>query len=111
MKKFNAVAMAIFLSLFITASFASSPEYKKGEADAQKPVNCATAEADIRALESEKAHVADQMKAGVTAMTPFGMILADLSGTEGEIASVATGDYNKMLDAKIAEIKQKCGVK
>jgi hypothetical protein len=32
------------------------------------------------------------------------------SGTEGDQAKVASGEYNKMLDKKIAEIKTKCGL-
>jgi hypothetical protein len=31
--------------------------------------------------------------------------------TEGSQAKVATGDYNKILDAKIAEIQQECEVR
>jgi len=31
-------------------------------------------------------------------------------GTEGDEAKVASGEYNKMIDKKIAEIKQQCGM-
>jgi hypothetical protein len=33
------------------------------------------------------------------------------SGTEKTKIEVGTGDYNKMIDKRIAEIKEKCGVK
>ena len=74
-------------------------------------MNCATAEGDIRALKSEKVHASQQMAAGVTAIVPVGLVVNVAKGTEGSQAKVATGDYNKMLDAKIAEIKQECGVR
>jgi hypothetical protein len=111
MTKVNAIVLAIFLGVLVSASWAASADSTKGEADAKKPVNCATAEADIRVLNSEKAHAADQIADGVTAIMPIGLVFSTLTGTEGTKASVATGDYNKMLDDKIAEIKQKCGVK
>jgi hypothetical protein len=84
---------------------------KKGDADAKKSVNCATAEGDIRVLKSEKVHASQQMAAGVTAILPVGLVVNVAKGTEGSQAKVATGDYNKMLDNKIAEIKRECGVK
>lgn len=111
MKKVNAIVLAIFLGVLVSASSASSADYKKGEADVKKPVNCATAEADIRVLNSEKAHAAEQLADGVTAIMPIGLVFSTLTGTEGSKASVATGEYNKMLDDKIAEIKKQCGVK
>ena len=82
-----------------------------GEADAKKPVNCATAEADIRVLQSEKTHASQQIAAGVTAIVPVSLVVGVATGTEGTKAKVATGEYNKMLDDKIAEIKRECGLK
>jgi hypothetical protein len=32
------------------------------------------------------------------------------TGTEGTKAKMATGEYNKKLDEKIAEIKMQCGL-
>jgi len=107
MKSISAVFMVFCLAACLT-SCASS--YKKGEQDVKKPVNCATAEGDIRALKSEKAHVAQQLAAGVSAITPIGLVAGVVTGTEGTKAEVATGDYNKMLDDKIAEIQQECGL-
>jgi hypothetical protein len=73
-------------------------------------VNCATAEADLRVLQSEKTHTSQQIADGVTAIVPIGLVIGVVTGTEGGKVKVATGEYNKMLDAKIAEIKQKCGL-
>jgi predicted small secreted protein len=110
MKKTAMVIMAILLSALLT-SCASKETVKGGQADAKKQVNCATAEGDIRALKSEKVHTSQQVAAGVTAIVPVGLVVNVVKGTEGTQAKVATGDYNKMLDAKIAEIQQECGVR
>ena len=110
MKKTAMIITAILLSALLT-SCASKETVKEGQADAKKQVNCATAEGDIRVLKSEKVHASQQMAAGVTAIVPVGLVVNVVKGTEGTQAKVATGDYNKMLDAKIAEIKQECGVR
>jgi hypothetical protein len=34
-----------------------------------------------------------------------------VTGTEKEKVEVATGEYNKMIDKRIAEIKETCGIK
>jgi hypothetical protein len=86
-------------------------EYKKQQEAAEKmPVNCATAEGDIRMLQSEKANVAQQAAMGVTAVAPIGLVAGLLTRTEGAKVKVATGDYNKALDAKISEIKTTCSI-
>ena len=110
MKKTAMLITAILLSALLT-SCASKETVKEGQADAKKPVNCATAEGDIRVLKSEKVHTSQQVAAGVTAIVPVGLVVNVVKGTEGSQAKVATGDYNKMLDDKIAEIKKECGVR
>ena len=59
-------------------------------------------------LEKEKAHASNQALAGVTAVAPAGLVLGILTGTEGDKIKVATGEYNKQIEAKIAEIKKAC---
>lgn len=83
---------------------------KEEKAAEQMPVNCATADGDLRVLRSEKTHVAEEIALGVTAIYPAGLIVGLLTGTEGTKLQVATGEYNKKLDAKIAEIQSSCGV-
>ncbi len=104
-----AMAVLAICSLMLFPSCAK--QYKKAETEAKQPVNCATAEADIRVLQSEKAHTAKQVEMGVSAVVPIGLVAGVVTGTEGTKIRVATGEYNKMLDAKIAEIKKECGVK
>jgi hypothetical protein len=110
MKKTALTIMAIFLCTLFTAC-ASQKTVNKGEMDAKKSVNCDTAEGDIRALNSEKTHASEQLATGITTIVPIGLVTSVAMGTTGTNTKVATGDYNKMLDAKIAEIKKTCGVK
>ena len=104
MQKVTMTLVAIFLS---TLLFGCGPtKGVKGEAMAKKSVNCATAEADVKELESEKADTIDQIAAGVTSVSPIGIVVNAAQGTTETKAKVAIGEYNKMLDAKIAEIKK-----
>ena len=80
------------------------------EADLQKPIDCDTAEGDIRVLEGEKKHVASQVLNGVTAIAPAGIVFGLITGTEKKKLKVASGDYNKMITQRIAEIKDQCGI-
>jgi hypothetical protein len=107
MKKLILSLMAIMLIAFFTSCEATK-HYKKVETESKNPVNCATAEADIRVLHSEKVHTSEQIAAGVSAIIPISLVVGLVMETEGTKIRVATGEYNKMLDAKIAEIRQKC---
>jgi hypothetical protein len=103
---------AAILVVFATA-FAPACAYqmKKDEKAAEAmPVNCATAEGDLRLLRSEKAHVAERIAMGVTAIYPASLVIGLLTGTEGTKIQVATGEYDKKLDEKIAEIQSTCGI-
>jgi hypothetical protein len=74
------------------------------------PPDCATAEGDLRVLESERANVVEEIAEGVTAITPAGIVLGILMGTEGEKFKVASGEYNRALERRIAETKEHCGI-
>ena len=107
MKKMNKV---IVLGSIIMLLPACVMKQKKVEKEMKQPINCATAEGDIRMLQHEKAHVAQQIVEGVTAIVPASLVMGILTGTEGTKIRVATGKYNKMIDERIAEIKAQCGV-
>jgi hypothetical protein len=100
------IALAIIAMLVPACAM----QYKKTEQEMKQPINCATAEGDLRALESEKANVAQKIAAGVTSIVPASLVVGLITGTEGAKMNVATGEYNKMIDQRIAEIKQKCGI-
>jgi hypothetical protein len=85
-------------------------QYKAQEEAMKQPISCATAEGDIRALQDEKTNVAQQVASGVTAIAPAGIVIGLLTGTEGTKMRVASGEYNEMIDKRIADIKATCGV-
>lgn len=102
---------AIVAAVVATIALAGCTErFAQEEKDVAKPVNCATAEGDIRVLESEKAHVAQEMASGVFSFVPAAIVYGVVTGTEEERLEIAGGEYNEKIDAKIAEIKAACGV-
>ncbi len=80
-------------------------------AEAQRPAYCATAHEDIAHLEHEKKSTLERMAKGVTAIMPIGLALNILRGTEKESVEMATGEYNKRIGMRIAEIKDTCGIR
>jgi hypothetical protein len=101
-------ALLIVLSIVLVS--ACAPITQQEKQSLAKPINCATAEGDLRVLQSEKANVAQEIANGVTAIVPAGAVIGIISGTETDKFKVASGDYNKMIDQKIADIKQTCGI-
>ena len=61
-------------------------------------------------LENEKASVAQRALEGPTAIYPASAVMGIATDTEGTKLSVATGDYNEAIDARIAKIREKCHV-
>ena len=102
--------IVLVICLMISLMACASKDQKKVEQEMKQPINCATAEGDIRVLKHEKAHVTQQIAEGVTSIAPPGIILGEITGTQETKLKVGTGDYNKMIDKRIAEIKEKCGV-
>lgn len=92
-----------------TAVSGCAMEEKKHAAAAQAmPVNCATASGDLRVLNSEKADTASRIGNGISMIAPIGLVAGLVTGTEKTKYEVTTGEYNKALDTKIAEIKSTC---
>jgi hypothetical protein len=109
MKKTETLMIVAVVLLAVQCGCAD--KYKKAEQDVKRPINCATAEGDIRMLEHEKAHTMDKIAQGVSAISPAGAVVGLVKGTEGTKMKVATGDYNKMIDKRIREIKEQCGIR
>ncbi len=76
--------------------------------DNPPPVNCAKADHHLRVLEKEKKSVGERTLSGVTAITPIGLVSGILTGTESTKIEIATGEYNDMLDTRIAQIMREC---
>jgi hypothetical protein len=103
------IAWGLAVAMLVVACAA---QFQEQEQALQQPIriNCATAEGDIRMLQNEKAHVVQQIAMGVGAIAPAGMVMGVLMGTEQTKMQVATGDYNSMIDQRIADIKMTCGL-
>ena len=72
--------------------------------------NCASAKNDLEVLEDEKISLIGQIASGVTMVTPVGLVVGILTGTIDTKFRVTTGEYNEMLDKRIAQIKRTCGL-
>jgi len=96
--------------LLFSVAAACSPISQQAQQDLAQPVNCPTAEGDIRVLQSEKAHVMTQIASGVTALVPASAIMSVATGSEKAKLQVASGEYNRAIDDKIAAIKKTCGM-
>lgn len=77
--------------------------------DNPPPVNCANADRDLRVLYKEKKSAGERALSGVSAIAPVGLVAGILTGTQGTKVEIATGEYNDMIDARIAQIERKCG--
>ena len=103
--------LVFLLSLLVISCAAQKQKKVEAELGGQyHPINCATAEGDLRLLDHEKAHVAQRIIEGVTALTPAGIVIGIVTGTETTKLKVAVGQYNDLIDKRIAEIKQTCGL-
>ena len=110
MKTTTKMALIGALALGTASGCAMQQEQNLNALQDPKRINCATADGDLRILESEKANVAQRIAEGATAIYPAGLVVGLLTGTEGTKLKVATGDYDGQIDGRIAEIKETCGI-
>ena len=54
--------------------------------------------------------VGKQILLGVTSVTPVGAVIGILTLSEKDKLEIAVGEYNRMIDERIAAIKKKCGL-
>jgi len=112
MTKTNFVGAGLCAFGLVVLSGCAMQEKKEAAAAQAMPVNCATAPGDLRVLNSEKASTASKIGNGISMVAPIGLVEGLVTGTEKTKYQVTTGEYNKALDAKIAQIKAACpGVK
>ena len=103
----------IFASMFFSLVIGLpvlAVDTKQVQEDLARPINCATAEGDIRVLKSEKAHVGKQIAAGVQAIVPVSLVYHLIKHTEDDQIKVATGEYDKMIDQRIAANRSRMSV-
>ena len=100
----------ILLSLLLGVGCALQQKRVERELTHGGPINCATAEGDLRVLYNEKANVAERVVEGATAIYPASAVVGLVTGTELTKLKVAVGEYNGAIDKRIAEIQQTCGI-
>jgi len=108
MRILTPVLLAIAL-LPACSSQAPAPE-KQVQASLAAPIDCSKAPADIKLLNSEKARTSQEIEDGASSVIPIGAVAHLFGGSEKESFEIGTGEYNKKLDAKIAEIKKTCNI-
>ena len=105
-----ATSMFIFCALLVGCSSPAPAPQKEVQANLAKSTDSSTATADIKTLTSEKARTSQEVEAGAGSIIPVGAVAHMFGGSEKESFSIGTGQYNKKLDAKIADIKQQCNL-
>ena len=101
---------ASFCALGLLALVSGCAEHEKKDLAAAQamPINCTTAAGDLRVLNTEKASTAAKIGNGISMVAPIGLVAGLVTGTEKTKWEVSTGEYNKALDTKIAQIKAAC---
>jgi hypothetical protein len=100
----------MLVAFVLAAAGCKGPNVQAVQQQEAAPVNCTTAESDLKTLQSEKVSTAKQIEDGVTAITPIGLVAGAATGTEKGKLQIASGDYNQMIDQKIVQIKSTCGL-
>jgi hypothetical protein len=96
----------VSIAFGLTAGCAFQQEKVEQQLARPAPINCATADGDMRVLRSEKADVAQRIVEGVTAVYPADAVMGMVTGTETTKLKVAVGEYDRAIDARIAEIQR-----
>lgn len=97
------------LCLALAAGGCARQSEKQEKAIQEQSIDRTTAQGDVRVLQREKAQVAQEIALGVSAIYPSSAVIGLLTGTEKTKLQVATGEYDRMIDAKIAKIEATCG--
>ena len=71
-------------------------------------ITCATADADIAALEAAHPSSGERARSILQSATPVGVVTGAATRSYADRASVATGKTGSDIEARIAEIKQQC---
>src|SRR5271163_1924034 len=108
MIKMNLLGISFCAFSLVVLNGCAMQEKKEAAAAQAMPINCTTAPGDLRVLNSEKASTASKIGNGISMIAPIGLVAGLVTGTEKTKYEVTTGEYNKALDTKIAQIKAAC---
>jgi hypothetical protein len=74
------------------------------------PINCATAQTDIAALEAAMPSRRERARSAIQSVTPVGAVGGVVTGTYDERLGVLTGGTEEELSARIAAIQSECTI-
>jgi len=103
------VLIACGLAVAVSAA-GCAQKYKKVEDSFSQPINCATARADITSLQAAKVDKTTEAVEGLKFALPTTIIVGAITGTAGAQSDVGTGEYNRKIDQRIANIKSTCNL-
>ncbi len=104
------LSVALLVSVIAGCSTQAPAPEAQVQSTLAKPVDCATAAADIKTLTGEKARTSQEIEDGASSIVPVGAVAHMFGGSEKESLEIGTGEYNKKLDAKIADIQSQCNM-
>ena len=110
MRRILITILASLLVVGLSAGCAMRQKQELKELSEAGPVDCRTAQGDLRLLQHEKANVAERVVEGATAIYPASLVTGVVLGPEGTKLKVAIGEYNEAIDKRIAQIKETCGI-
>jgi len=103
-------ALIACLALLAGCSSNAPAPAEQVKASLAAPIDCSKADESIKLLNSEKARTSQEIEDGASSIIPIGAVAHLFGGSESESFEIGTGQYNKKLDDKIAEIKKTCGI-
>jgi len=100
--------LAPLIMIAFLAGCATASDEERASLLAQ-PVNCATAQEDIAALEGAMPSRGERAGSAVRTVTPVGAAAGVVTGSYKDRAAVLTGRTKAELAARITEINAACG--
>ena len=82
--------------------------YQRVENSLSQPINCATARQEIQTLQSQKVSKSEEAAAGLSYALPTTIFIGAITGTGGAKYEVGTGEFNRKIDDRIADIRSTC---
>jgi hypothetical protein len=100
------------LALLATACTSGSGDRSTAQSGAQSgQINCATAEADIRVLQSEQTHTMTQLEGGGRTIVPSGLVTEpEFQSGDIQDGGIDATQYHEYLGDRIDQIKGTCGL-
>jgi hypothetical protein len=85
-------------------------KYQKIEESLEQPINCATARQYIKTLQGQKVSKGEEAAVGMSYALPTTVFIGALTGAGGAQYEVGTGEFNRKIDERIADVRVQCKV-